>query len=123
MIICYKCIALNFLLTEINVTTESEQLDRDRILVVLKWNEEPASDFLQFISYTISAIPQVALRLLERTRVEVEVLYNIYYVVTIVGVPPCKVDNITSSIVLYYGMFLKYIILDAKFIVIIILLL
>ena len=98
-------LALNFQLTEINITTESEQLDRDRILVVSKWNAEPASDFVQFISYTISAVPQVALRLLERTRIEVEVLYNIYYVVTIVGVPPCKVDNITTSIILYYGMF------------------
>ena len=103
----FCCIVLNFLPTEINVTTESEQLDRDRILVILKWSEEPASDFLQLnlISYTINAIPQVAMRLLERTRVEMEVLYNIYYVVTIVGVPSCKADNITSSTILYYGMF------------------
>jgi hypothetical protein len=97
-------VVLNFLLTEINITTESEQLNRDSILVLLKWNEEPISDS-QFISYTIGIIPPVPMRVLGRTRVQIEVIYSICYVVNIVGVPRCKVDNVIGSIMLHYGMF------------------
>ena len=68
-------------------------------MIILKWTGS-----LPFLSYSITSSPQVAITLLGQKSAQMVVLYNTYYAVNVVGIPPCGEDNVSSSTLLYYGM-------------------
>ena len=91
---------------QVNITIESEQLNKENVMVVLKLTEEIVSDSSLSFSYHISIIPPLPIRFLGRTRAQITIPYNSHHNVTFVDTTPCKEDNVTSSVVLYYGKFL-----------------
>jgi hypothetical protein len=76
--------------------------ERDGVIVILQWTEY--SPLCQF-HYHINVKPQPAVMnlTLERTSIELKVVYNTVYNVTVVAVPFCGQNNVTTSTELIFS--------------------
>ena len=89
--------------TDSPVTTNfvSESLESDGIRVTLKWTQENVT--VSFYSYSVSVSPQVpSLEFPEQTKVQLKVLYDIFYNVSFQAVPFCKQGITIAFVQLYY---------------------
>jgi hypothetical protein len=87
---------------EISIMSQFVIPERDGVIVILWWTEY--SPLYQFY-YHIDVKPQPAVinLTLERTSIELKVSYNILYNVTVVAVPFCGQNNVTTSTELIYS--------------------
>ena len=79
----------------------SESLESDGVQVTLKWTQENLT--VSFYSYSVSVNPQVpSLEFPEQTKVQLKVLYDIFYNVSFQAVPFCKQGITIAFVQLYY---------------------
>ena len=83
-----------------NITSQLEQLDSDGVIVTLNWTQQST-----FLSYHTSVFPNLATTDLhtEVTGVQLKVLYNIRYNVTIEASHLCGKYSLMTIIALYYS--------------------
>ena len=79
----------------------SESLESDGVRVTLEWTRENVT--MSFYSCSISVSPQVpSLEFPGQTKVELKVLYDIFYNVSFQAVPFCKQGITIAFVQLYY---------------------
>ena len=91
------------------IQIESENLERDGVIVILEWTQENNS----YYSYNVSVIPYPVSTLNpEGMRAQLNVSYNVRYNVSVVATPiiNCGQGNdntVTASIELHYGEYIR----------------
>ena len=75
-----------------------ERFESTGITVMIKWMEESP-----FYLYHITVFPQAEIIFAGRDQVQLNILYNIFYNVSVVASSPCGLDNATNTTEIFFS--------------------
>ena len=90
----------------LKINVKAKRFESSGVTVMLHWllTVEDYTHILQ--SYHISVdprLPELTINFTERTNIQLEVPYDISYKVTLVAIPLCVQNNVTSFVELYFN--------------------